>query len=183
MAAAVAALALAGCSPVGGAPKESAPTCANGDVLILLAQSVPSATMIPCIAEFPVGWWFGGEQLESGRSRFWLDSDRAGVRAVTVTLTRSCDTSGAVRVPVQPDEAGTERYEAPESLPPRYSGDRYYTFPGGCVTYRFAFGPGSTFTQAIEATNALTFFPRAKGVEILGKLGLTLCGAGVSCPG
>jgi hypothetical protein len=176
-----AAMAMAGCSL--GAPGPSAPTCSNGDVLILIAQSVPTATLLPCIAEYPTGWTFGGEQVETGRARFWLDSDRAGKRAVTVTLTRSCTTTGAVRVPVQPDEAGTVRYEAPDTLPPRFTGTRLYTFRGGCVTYRFAFGPRSSFTQAIEATSALTFFPRAKGVRILRRLGLDLCGAGVSCPG
>jgi hypothetical protein len=172
---------MAGCVP--GGPSPSIPTCGNGDVLILIAQSVPSATLIPCISDFPAGWTFGGEHMEAGRTRFWLDSDRAGVRAVTVSLTRSCDTAGAVRVPAQPDEAGTVRYEAPDTLPPRFTGNRYYTFPGGCVTYRFAFGPRSSFTQAIEATSALSFFPRAKGVRILRRLGLELCGAGVSCPG
>jgi hypothetical protein len=180
-----AAMVLAGCGSASTGPPNT-PTCdpkTSGDVLTLIAQSVPSAAFVPCIAEFPVGWTFGGEQLESGHSEFWLDSDRAGLRAVTVTLDRTCDTTGAVRIPVEPDEAGTVRYERPRELPPFFSGERFYTFPGGCVTYRFAFRPGATFAQALEATQALTFFPRAEGVEILGDLGLKLCGAGVDCPG
>jgi hypothetical protein len=177
-----AAVVLVGCgNRTTGLP--SSPTCDHGDILILIAQSVPSATLIPCIAEFPAGWTFGGEQFESGHSEFWLDSDRAGVRAVTVAMDRTCNTAGAVRVPVEPDEAGTVRYERPRSLPPQFSGERFYTFPGGCVTYRFAFSQGASFTQALEATEALTFFSRAKGVEILRRLGEQLCGAGVDCPG
>jgi hypothetical protein len=181
-ASAITALALSGCS---GQPAASriAPTCRNGDVLILVAQAVPSATQIPCITEFPVGWSFGGEHIQSGQARFWMDSDRAGTRAVTVTLTPSCDTSGTMRIPVEPDEAGTARFEEPQALPPHFSGNRYYTFPGGCVTYRFAFRPGIGFTEALEATSALTFFSRAKGVKLLRKEDLELCGAGVSCPG
>jgi hypothetical protein len=177
-----AALVLAGCGNVTSGPPSS-PTCDHGDVLILIAQSVPSATLVPCISEFPAGWTFGGERIESGHSEFWLDSDRAGLRAVTVRLDRSCDTAGSVRVPVEPDEAGTVRLERPRILPPTFSGDRFYTFPGGCVTYRFAFRPGATFTQALEATAALTFFSRARGVRILRRLGEKLCGAGVDCPG
>jgi hypothetical protein len=162
----------------------TAPTCDHGNVLILMAQSVPSATLIPCIAEFPAGWTFAGEHIDASRSEFWLDSDRAGTRAVSVSLDRTCDTRGAVRVPVEPDEAGTTRYEAPRSLPPRFDADRFYTFPGGCVTYRFAFRSGATFTEALEATGALTFFSRAKGVDLLRREnGVTLCGAGVDCPG
>jgi hypothetical protein len=177
--------ALSACGTTSG--PSTAPACAHGDVhgnvLILMAQSVPSATYVPCITEFPAGWTFGGEDIDAGDAYFWLDSDRAGPRAVTVSLTRSCDTAGAVRVPVEPDEAGTVRYERPISLPPHYVADRYYTFPGGCVTYAFSFQQGATFTQALEATGALTFFSRELGVRLLQRDGLTLCGAGVDCPG
>ena len=175
-------LALSGCGSQQAGP-QTAPTCDHGDVLILIAQSVPSATFIPCITEFPLGWTFGGEHIDAGRSEFWLDSDRAGSGAVRVSLDTTCDTRGAVKVPVEPDEAGTERYEKPTALRPAYAAERYYTFPGGCVTYRFSFVEGATFTQAIEATNALTFFSRELGVRLLERQGITLCGAGVECPG
>jgi hypothetical protein len=183
VAAAALAVGLTACRVDLSAGPPSAPTCNQGSVLILMAQSVPSATFVPCITEFPAGWTFGGEQIESGRSQFWLDSDRAGLRAVTVTLARSCDTRGAVRVPVDPNEAGTARYERPEALPPHYAADRFYTFLGGCITYQFSFQPGATFTQALEATGAIKFFPRALGVKLLQGQGFTLCGAGTRCPG
>lgn len=182
VAAVVLAAALSACSSPTAGPR-AAPTCDHGDVLILMAQSVPSAAFVPCITEFPVGWTLGGEHIDAGDARFWLDSDRAGTRAVTVSLSRSCDTAGAVRVPVEPDEAGTVRYERPISLPPHYVAERFYTFPGGCITYRFSFQQGATFTQALEATGALTFFSRKVGVQLLERDGLTLCGAGVDCPG
>jgi hypothetical protein len=175
---------LSACS-TGGGPEgpRIAPTCDHGDVLILMAQSVPSATYVPCITEFPVGWTFGGEHIDAGRSVFWLDSDRAGYQAVTVSLDERCDVSGAVETPVDPDEAGTTRYELPTSLRDPYIADRFYVFTGGCVTYHFAFQPGATFTQALEATSALTFYSREFGVRQLKRQGVTLCGAGVDCPG
>jgi hypothetical protein len=182
VAAALLGLGLSACSTAAEGPN-AAPTCDHGDVLILMAQSVPSATYIPCITEFPVGWTFGGDDIDARRSVFWLDSDRAGLRSVTVSLTRTCDVAGAVEVPVEPDEAGTTRFELPRSLPPAYVADRFYRFAGGCVTYHFAFQRGATFTQALEATNALTFFSRELGVRLLERQGLTLCGAGVTCPG
>jgi len=155
----------------------------NSSSLILMAQAVPSAAYIPCISLFPAGWSFGGERLRNGRPEFWLDSDRAGFRAVTVTLTRSCDTSDAVEVPIETSEPQMERYEEPDSLLPAFSGDRYYVFPGGCVTYRFAFVHGATFAQVVEASEALTFISRAEGSALLAKNGLILCGRDVRCPG
>ena len=165
-----------------GSVDRSDPTCRNGDVLILMAQAVPSAELIPCISELPAGWWVGGQHIESGSSEFWLDSDRAGGQAVTVRLTESCDVEDAVQVPVDPHEIGTTRYEDPISTRP-YRGNRYYVFGGGCVTYRFAFTGAPFAPLALEASNALRFLSRAEGVRRLGRQGLVLCGAGVDCPG
>jgi hypothetical protein len=148
-----------------------------------MAQAVPSAAYVPCIQEFPAGWSFGGMNIETGRAELWLRSDRAGERAVTVLLTDRCDVSGAVEVPTEADEAGLARYEEPRALPPRFVGDRFYVFPGGCIIYSFAFAGDASFAEVVEATGALSFISRAEGVEELRKEGLELCGAGVDCPG
>jgi hypothetical protein len=178
------ALILSGCGRVAD---HSVPFCpgANRDAasVVLMAQAVPSAAYVPCVSEFPAGWTFGGERIRNGRSEFWMESDRAGSRAVTVVLTPQCDISKAVQVPQETGEPQMQRYEEPNALPPTFSGNRYYVFPGGCITYRFSFAPGATFAQAVEASDALTFVSRAEGVIELAKIGLTLCGAGVRCPG
>ncbi len=62
-----------------------------------------------------------------------LNSGQAGLQTVTITLTATCDTSGAQQIPS--GQPGMRRFERPLSLVPRYSGVRYYTFPGGCATY------------------------------------------------
>ena len=67
----------------------SAPTCGTGHSMILSAQAVPSAAVLPCIAALPSGWSIGGADIASGKVRLWLDSDRAGPQAITVTLTAS----------------------------------------------------------------------------------------------
>ncbi len=175
---------LGGCGPVGN---PTVPFCPGpgrgGGATVLIAQAVPSAAYSPCIANFPAGWSFGGERIRTGRAEFWMDSDRAGFRAVTVSLTPRCDVSKAVEVPPETTEPHVQRYEEPSSLPPRFFGNRYYVFPGGCVTYRFAFSRGGSFAQAVEATQALSFVSRAFGVRLLGKQGVVLCGRGASCPG
>jgi len=148
-----------------------------------MAQAVPSAAYVPCVSEFPAGWTFGGQRIRNAHSEFWMDSDRAGSRAVTVVLTRDCDTSRAVVVPQEAGEPPMKRFEEPNALPPTLSGNRYYVFPGGCITYRFSFAPGATFAQAVEASQALTFVSRALGVTVLAREGQLLCGRGVRCPG
>ena len=146
---------------------------------MLAAQAVPSATLLPCIRSFPAGWSYDGSDIRSGQATFWLDSDRAGRRAVEVDLARTCDTRGAVEVGPAPDEVGTTRFEKPISLQPIYQADRYYLFAGGCVTYRFRFAAGASTTLALEVAEALSFRPRQPLVdEVREDFGQILCGAG-----
>ena len=159
-----------------------APRCGTGHSMILSAQAVPSAAKLPCIAALPPGWSIGGADISSGKVIFWLNSDRAGPAAITVALTTACDTSGAQQIPS--DQPSTRRFERPLSLLPRFSDLRFYTFPGGCATYRFSFAPGASPVLAVAADSALSFQPRAVLVEFVQRTeGLALCGRGAACPG
>lgn len=174
--AAVAAL-LSGCTS--GSNVE--PSCSRNDseIFVLEAQAVPSSTQLPCVASLPAGWTYDGFQISDGFARFWLDSDRAGVRAVEVDLRAGCDVSQAVEVPPGPDELGARTYELPTSIEPRLTGSRSIVFPGGCITYRYAFSAGSAATLILEADEALSMVPRQPIVDRVRRdLGLTLCGAG-----
>src|SRR6516164_8423786 len=163
-------------------PGASAPSCGTGHSMILSAQAVPSAAMLPCIAALPSGWSISGADIASGHTTFWLDSDRAGPHAITVTLTAACDTSGARQIPS--DQPGMRRFDHTLSLTPRFSDLRFYTFPGGCVTYQFAFVPGASPTLADAAASALSFQPRSVLVDFIQRSeGLALCGRGAACPG
>ncbi len=158
-----------------------APACGTGHSMILSAQAVPSAALLPCIAALPAGWTIGGADIASGKASFWLDSDRAGPRAVTVTLTATCDTSGAQQIPS--DQPGTRRFEHPLSLAPQFSGLRFYTLPGGCATYRFSFAHGTSPALAVAVDNALAFQSRSTLVNYVRHTeGLVLCGRGAACP-
>jgi membrane-associated phospholipid phosphatase len=160
----------------------SAPSCGTGHSMILSAQAVPSAALLPCIAALPSGWSIGGADISSGKARLWLDSDRAGPQALTVTVTAACDTSGAQQVPS--DQPGTRRFERPLSLAPQFSDLRYYTFPGGCATYNFRFKPGAAPVLAVAVDSALSFQPRSALVDYIRHTeGLVLCGRGAACPG
>jgi len=101
---------------------------------------------------------------------------------VTITLTATCDTSGAQQIPS--DQAGTRRFERPLSLAPQFSDVRYYVFPGRCATYRFLFAPGASPVLAAAVDSALSFTPRSALVGYVRQTeGLALCGRGAACPG
>ena len=165
----------------GGNPGASAPRCGTGHSMILSAQAVPSAALLPCIAALPTGWSTGDADITSGHTRFWLDSDRAGPHAITVTLTAACDTTGAQQI--RSDHPGTRRFEHPLSRQPHFASLRFYTFPGGCVTYQFSFAPGASPTLAGAVDSALSFQPRSVLVDFIRRTeGLALCGRGAPCP-
>jgi tRNA A-37 threonylcarbamoyl transferase component Bud32/membrane-associated phospholipid phosphatase len=145
------------------------PECGNleeyGTTFILEAQSVPSASLLPCISALPLGWSFGGLEVKDGEARLIFHSDREGMEAVTVTLTDGCDVSGATEVPT--DEPGTQRFERISRLDDSYSGVRYYVFEGGCAAYRFDFSGETPTALAEEITSAVSFESRAEGEELL----------------
>ncbi len=160
------------------------PTCGTDNVMILMAQSVPSATSVPCLSSLPAGWTLGGVRIRSRRSSFWLNSDRAGRHAIEASLLRpgDCDVTHATQVPS--DQVGARRFEEAERLPPQLTSTRYYLFPGGCVIYRFRFGAEASGSLVLVANAALALEPRTRLVDkVEYSTGLRLCGAGASCPG
>jgi len=158
------------------------PLCGTGHAMILAAQAVPSAAQLPCVSELPSGWRIGGADIVSGRSVFWLDSDQAGPRAVTITLSAACDVAGDQ--PEPSDRPGTQRYDLPPAGGTRFTGLRIYTFPGGCAMYRFDFAAGASQILATAVDSGVGFMPRARLVKyVRDQEGLALCGRGASCPG
>jgi hypothetical protein len=85
---------------------------------------------------------------------------------------------------VPSDVTGMRRFERPERLPPALRATRTYLFPGGCVTYRFAFDSPETAALLFDAESALSFQPREELVATVhDRNGLRLCGEGARCTG
>ncbi len=181
-----------------GNPSVHAPACGTGHAMILAAQAIPSAAFLPCIAALPSGWTAADAEIASGRATFGLSDDAAqepagplvlrigsgptGPAAVTITLTATCDASGARQIPS--GQPGIRLFERPASLVPQYSELRYYTFPGGCATYQFRFARGLSPVLATAAGGGLAFVPRSVLVGYVRRTeGLALCGRGAACPG
>ena len=129
-----------------------------GDGVVLMAQSVPTATYVPCIGQaLPLGWTFHHLDARNGGATFSLDSDRDGMEAVTVRLAESCDTAGSTEI--ASDRPGMRRLERIERLSPGYAGERFYLFEGGCLTFRFRLGgdsPGEALALASSVVDVVS---------------------------
>jgi serine/threonine protein kinase len=130
--------------------------CEPHEPLLLMAQSVPTASLVPCIEFLPVGWTLGDVVVGDGRSRFTMTSDRGGV--LVTELTASCDLAGAVELTSEQPEA--RRYLRIERNPAGVVMTRTYTFPGGCVSQRLVAPETSRQQLASESSSALGFTTR-----------------------
>jgi tRNA A-37 threonylcarbamoyl transferase component Bud32 len=158
--------------------------CGTNDTMILMAQAVPSASSVPCVASLPAGWTLGAVEVERDRGEFSLDSDRAGKKAVVVTLRPRRDCARGTGPQVPSDEPGMRRFERPEQLPPHVRTVRTYLLSGACVTYRVDLDSRETSALLFDIDTALGFQHRAALVDaVRDRSGLRLCGAGVPCPG
>ena len=155
------ALAVVAALPACGRASQAMPACTPGNRLAIVAQAVPSAQYLPCVAAMPVGWNFGQFDVEDGRVSFWLDHDREGARTAEVAFAAGCDTTGAFD---QGPADGAERYVRPGSVSPAFAATTYDVVPGGCVTYRYSFTKGEN-AEHIRLLNelfeAISLFPRA----------------------
>jgi hypothetical protein len=145
---------LAGCATTGGV----VPGCGNPLRLAVVAQSVPTASYLPCIHGLPPGWDTSGFDPTQDGTGFLLNSDRSPGRPVTVRLTAACNVSGDS--PSPPRAPGVLTYTRLDSISPRFAGTLYDIFPGGCVSYRFDFGSGSQIELMEQLERAVGLYPR-----------------------
>lgn len=148
------------------------PRCEAGTRTAIVAQSVPGAAYVPCIAELPAGWSFEGLDAHDGGATITLESDRSD-RDVHVELLASCDVSEAT--PIAPRDEGVRTYNLVESIDPRYAGRLVDVFPGGCVVSSYDFERGPHVALVTEMQQAVQLFSRRElrlGLEE--DLGLTL---------
>jgi hypothetical protein len=132
--------------------------CSDQEPLWLMAQSVPSAALVPCVQLLPVGWSVAEVAVNNGRSVITLHHDRAGKRAVVVRLTAACDLAGAAEV--TSEQQGARRYLRIDRNTAGFSATRAYVFPGGCITARISAPAGSGQQLTTETSSAIGFTTR-----------------------
>jgi hypothetical protein len=169
LSAAVLSAMFSGCS----AARWGAASCEPTERLALVAQSVPSASYLPCVASLPEGWRVTASRVERGATRLSLLSDRAQGRAVHVELLRACDVSGATATSARAEGART--YLRLSSISPRYAGVLTDVFPGGCVRYRFDFERGPHIVLFDQLETAIGLYSRNQlRLELRRRLGIEL---------
>jgi tRNA A-37 threonylcarbamoyl transferase component Bud32/membrane-associated phospholipid phosphatase len=138
--------------------------CDQLEPLLLQAQSVPSASLVPCVRSLPAGWRFvtategpRPSAARNGWSVFTLANDLVGSRMV-VQLSGACDTIGAAQE--SSDQPGAQRYERIEPARSGPAATWYTVFPGGCVTAQLYSTSEPDAAFANQASSVLGFRPR-----------------------
>ena len=165
-----AATALTGCA---AASSDTAPGCDDPLRLAIIAQSLPTATYVPCLRDLPEGWSSSGFDATQSGTSFLLDSDRSPERPVQVRLTPAC--RPGIASPSPPRAPGVLTYTRLTSVRPRFSGTVYDVFPGGCVSYAFDFALGSQIALMEQFEGAVGLYPRQQlQLIVKQKLGVEL---------
>jgi hypothetical protein len=149
---------MAGTASACSSLEQTIPGCDDAARLTLVAQSVPTSSYVPCLAELPDGWSVTRFDAARGETGFELLSDRADERSVLVRLRRRCSTADAS--PEPPRTLGGRTYLRLGSISPRYAGTLLDVFPGGCVTYRFDFARGPHLALMEELLASVDLLPR-----------------------
>jgi len=132
--------------------------CTRLEPLWLEAQSVPSASLVPCVRFLPAGWTVADVTVNDGRSVLTFDNDRSGPGAMVVRLSSGCDVQGATQVPS--DQSGARQFMRIERLAPRFAATRFDVFLGGCVTTRMTAPAAFQADLTNEAHLILDLIPR-----------------------
>jgi membrane-associated phospholipid phosphatase/tRNA A-37 threonylcarbamoyl transferase component Bud32 len=136
---------------------------ADLEPLWLMAQAVPSASLVPCVSSLPAGWRFitvPEETTQSAARNGWsiFTLRKYLVGSLLVRLSATCDTTGAVQQPS--DQPGAQRYERTGQGPSGRAATWYTVFPGGCVTAQLDWTSAADAGIATEARSIIDFTTR-----------------------
>lgn len=130
-----------------------APTCdtTSRGRLLLMAQSVPDATLIPCIGDLPPGWEFSKAFSSASESvlaftnhTFDLDVDVVLLSSCDVSLARSADSP----------RPGTQSFVDADAK------TIYFVFTGGCISFDYETRQLAESSEGIAFMDAVLFMTR-----------------------
>ena len=158
------ALAAAGCSNGGTVTLvDATPECEPGRRLAVLAQAVPTAAYVPCIADEESPWRFTSLTVKRGRARLSLVYIDPSGRSARVELRRSCDITGASEQPPEAGEPDVQHYRRASTLSPRLAGVDYAVFEGGCVTTEFDLPRNADASERLlDLDTTVGLYPRSR---------------------
>lgn len=119
--------------------------------LLLMAQSVPGATLIPCIGELPPGWEFTNAHSRTLESVLVFTTDTFDLD-VEVVVSPSCDVSSAR--PADSPRPGTELFVGNDGK------TLFFSFAGGCITFDYETPQLAESTEGQALLAAVPFMTR-----------------------
>jgi len=139
--------------------------CQESSSLVLLAQSVPRAQLVPCLTEGAEGWIIAEESYTSDGSVVKLVIGGLSGAEWTITLTASCTPDPGATDRAYPDQQGRYQVVGVESTDPddgTETDTEWYQFDGGCTTSSVAI-PSRFDSQRIfdELDSGFVFAPRS----------------------
>ena len=155
-----AAVVLSACGP-GSAewrvgPEPACETTSRG-TLLLMAQSVPEAAMVPCIDHLPVAWEYKGFAVDSGGSTMRFETDTYDL-GVEVTLRTECEELGSAAVS---DRLGADLSVADGRL-------FMYALRGGCIQIEYPTQALAEAAEGVAFRDGIGFLSRADLAEASG---------------
>ncbi len=134
------------------------PSCEGGGSIVIVAQSVPEAHLVPCLDRLPDGWTVSSVTIDDTGTVIRFDSDRAGDDAAVLRYGSTCDVTGASSV--VSDLAFSRRFDEIQQVEPGFRAVRTYTFLRGCITWTFDFDDDASATESVAIGNALSVVTR-----------------------
>jgi hypothetical protein len=129
-------------------------------MLVLIAQSVPSASAVPCI-EGEAGHWTMAEfTVRDGSAVVGFAYQYGGPDRVTVEMRAQCDVHDAREVSSRHE--GTRRYNRELVRGGRYANEIHYVYEGACTSLRFDLGATGADLRGAEFAGALAFVARSE---------------------
>jgi hypothetical protein len=125
---------------------------------ILLAQSVPTATAVPCLRAETGDWVMTKFEVSDGLGRIELSHRYGDEDTATIDLTASCDVRDAEEISSQ--FGGMRKYARELTDAGRYANETYYVYPGGCTWLRFRLSGSGAGLRSAEIGGALGFLSR-----------------------
>jgi hypothetical protein len=133
------------------------PLCGRSSPMTLMAESVPSASLIPCVSSLPVGWSFITFIADERHASFALEREIDEGGLAEIGLHRRCDTTGFVRQ--ETDRSDVDEFARISADPPRSAW--LFVFDGGCASVRVALPSGKPSIAPGDAVHdAIGFVPR-----------------------
>jgi hypothetical protein len=150
-----------GCSPSIGDPVRILPCTPSAreldERMVLMAQSVPTASAVPCVRAKLDDWLLDDLDSWDGRTRIEF-SRLIDEFALTIELTRTCDPGTASETAT--DQPGTQRFDQRIRTGSALRDRRFYLLPGACVTYEFKLTGTGAEKAAGEISRALGLVSR-----------------------